>query len=105
MHNTVNSSEFADLIDQLPRDELQLDVLGVELTTINEARPHSTDAFDGAAELETFDSNGSLGTLARRQNGPHVRPQGVDRALEVLEPCREDRGARKARIDIVEQTA
>ena len=43
--------------------------------------------------------------MACGEDGPHVRPQRVDRALEVLQSRRDRRGARKPSVDVIEQTA
>ena len=100
----TTSPKFSDLFDQLAGDELQLDVLRVELAAVGEAGPNRLYALDGTAELETLDSNGRHGALAGGEDGPHVRAQCIDRALQVFQPRREGRGAGETCVDVVEQT-
>jgi hypothetical protein len=102
-----DSAEFADLVGELSSHELKLDMLGVERTASrrSEAGANRPNPFDSAAELQTFDPNRRGSSMPCRKDRPHVCAEGVHRALEVLQPCWECRGARKASVYIVEQTA
>ena len=63
------------------------------------------DAFDGAAQLQSLDPDRSLGSFSGGKDGPHVGPQGIDRALEVFQALRKHRRAGQAGIDLVQQRA
>jgi hypothetical protein len=82
-------------------------MFGVERTGPgrSEAGANRPKSFDGAAEFETLDPNRCGGPLSRGEDGPHVRAQGVDRTLKVFQPRWGRGGARKAGVDVVEQTA
>lgn len=82
-------------------------MLGVERSGPgrSEAVANRLKAFEGAAELQTFDPNRCGGTLSRGEDGPHVRAQGVNRTLKVLQPRWGRGGARKTGVDVIEQFA
>jgi hypothetical protein len=82
-------------------------MFGVECTGPgrSKAGANCLHAFYGAAELQTFDPNRCVSAVSCRENSPHIRAQGVDRTLKILQPSRGYGGARKAGVHVVEQTA
>ena len=95
------------MVRELPGNELELEMFGVERTGPlgREAGANPLKAFDGATQLQPFDPNLRGGPVSRRENGPHVRAQGIDGALEVLEALRCRWCAGQPGVDLVEQTA
>jgi|SRR5215211_2008382 len=100
----LDSPKFSDIAGELAGKELELDVLGVKRTASlpSETSPNRLDPVNSAAKFETLDPNRRLSTLTCREDGPHVRAQGVHRGLEVLQPRREHGGTSKTGVDIVE---
>lgn len=99
--------QLADLFGELPCNELELDVFGVERTDPgrSEAGANRLKAFDGAAELQTFHPNRCESSVSCREDGPHVRAQGVDRALKVLQAHWGHGSARQTAVEFIEQPA
>src|SRR4051812_30148044 len=95
------------MVRKLPGKELKLEMLRVECTGPfgSEAGAHRLKPLDGTTQLQPLDSNLGDGPLSRREDGPHVRAQGVDGALQVLEPLWGHGCASQAGVDLVEQTA
>ena len=95
------------MVRELPSNELELEMLRVQRTGPlgSEAGANRPKAFEGATQLQALDSNLREGPVSGRENGPHIRAQCVERALEVLEPLGGRRCAGQAGVDLVEQAA
>ena len=100
-------SEFADLVGELPGNELELDMFGVEGTASRraEASANCLNALNRAAELQPFHPHRGGRAVPYGQYGPHVGAQSVDRRLEVLQSRWSHGGAPQALVDVVEQFA